>query len=609
MASKKPIDDDILAAIKAASAPKANAAAPTPTPMPGMPAAPRPPRELAPDIVSAVDDAKEAKKLAGISKLKSAWEGVKSGVTLNFGDELAGTAAAIGGKLGAVGSGVDDSFQPSFSENYRAGRDDAREEERLAAKANPKSNLFGNIVGGALLTPLAPGLAPLKALPTASKAVNAVRYLAPLAATGSAFGAVSGAGGAKELSDVPLEVAKGYALGAVGGAAGGAVGAGLSKLAGPLLGNHLRDVADKADELRVLTSSGAHGGSIGPPKVLKEALRVPGGVAETARVMRSTGMAPKLGTTGQIQRAANATNDEANDVIRAVIEGVDDAGVKVDVKSFANQLRAHAKELATRPELDDAAEELTRRAALYEARFPDGVTMRQAQQLVTDLGDRVNWTKVATGQLIPNAHVASAAATRAMRESMDTAATKAFENAGIPEAATKAARIFGGKPPATALDAYKGARRASQVSRIVGDAAEESTNRAAKNRSFGLMDAQAGQLAAAALPAAPGLAASLAIGARKAAASVGATARATGAESVRDILNFIDKNPNVGAALGAAGRGVVAAARSGAKMTARALVAQHLAALERDPGYAKAVELATALPERMQALDSLAARR
>lgn len=585
----KKIDDDIMAAFTAkGSAPPAGSQAAAPVPA-----------GVQPDVADAFASADEARKVAGTSKLKSLWEGIKSGATLNFGDELAGTAAAIGGKVGAIGSGVEPSFQPDFSQNYRTARDDAREEQRIAAKANPKTNFLGNVVGGALLTPLVPGFAPLKAAEGASKAVRAVRYLAPLMATGSAMGAVSGAGGAQELADVPYEIGKGAVLGAGGGLAGGAIGAGVGKLLGPLLGNRLRDTAAKADELRVLTASGAHGGGLGPPPVLKEALKVPGGVAETARVMRTAGMAPSawtlgLGTTGMVQRAANATNNQAHEVIKAVVAGVDEAGVKVDIKAFANQMRAQAKVLAERPELDDAAELLAHKASLYEARFPDGVTMKHAQKLVSDFGDRVNWTKAATGQLIPNANVASLEATRAMREAMDTAAETAFKNAGVPELAAKATRIFGDAPPTNALDVYRGARRAWQVSKIVGDAAETSTNRAAKNNKLGLMDTQVGQLAAAAVPGAPGIAAAAAIGARKLAGSVSATARATSAEKVRSILSYLDQNPTALKYVGDAGQLLLQAAQSGGKHAARAWTARELADLEADPGYAELAKRAAA---------------
>lgn len=551
-------------------------------------------------FVPADDDAKEAIRVAKIGAGRSAIEGAKQGVTANFADEIAGVGGAIAEKL--AGADVDPSFKPSFREAYVRERDAARKVSDDAAKANPKANLAGALAGGLASSVLVPGMGPLKAAAGAGKATRAVAALAPGVINGALMGVAQGAGAAKELEDIPVEAAHGGILGGGLGLGLGALGAAGRKVLAPLTSTTLRDSAKKADELRALTFSGDTGGSIATPPLLKEIKRVPGGVPEFARVQRALGLAPKLGTTQGLLDKATVANDEANRIISGIISGVDDAGGKVDIKAFAKELVDEADAMAKRPELADVAEALRGRAARYLEAFPEGATMREAQTLKDDLGNRVNWVRAAGGEL-PNAQEGARLATRAMTSRMDEAATDAFRGKPLPadiadDAAILTAKLSpGGVSTAGIPDAgaaYQAARRASQVTRIGKEAAEESTGRASKRGFFSLGDkalAQAGATVGGAIGGGGGatagafLAPLLSKGARPYAAS----ARATAAETAASIVSLLDRYPGTVARLGKGGEMIVAGLRDAAQRGPQALLVAHEAAM-RNPDYVALVK-------------------
>lgn len=149
------------------------------------------------------------------------------GLTFNLSGELGGVGAKIGDWFASRapwdGSkhGVSE-LQPNPNV-YREERDaiDARLAETSAA--HPGLALAGQVAGGIAL-PL-PGAAAAKGATLGAKALKGVGI-------GAASGVLSGAGAAKELSDIPESAAIG---GALGGALGGAipvVGAGVGKAIG-----------------------------------------------------------------------------------------------------------------------------------------------------------------------------------------------------------------------------------------------------------------------------------------------------------------------------------------------------------------------------------------
>lgn len=485
--------------------------------------------------------------------LRSLWEGARQGFTMGFSDEGSGLVHALMTKALPVADGVDPSFKEDFVDSYRGARDQDRATDAAAKEAHPWLHGAGE-VGGNVVTGIATGSLAAKAAPAAAAKLASLAAGNPIlnsairgAVSGAAQGTVQGLGGSnaegyvENLADAGL----GGVVGAVGGGALGALG----KAAGPAIVSKLQDWGKGADRLRVLTAMGATGGSIARPRVIKEVEAVPGGVKEAARVMREHGMTSKIGKTASLLENADKANREANDVIGRIIEDVDDAGVPISAKGFADRLEAEAAGLLRNPEKDALAQALRDRAAQYRQRFPDDaqMTMREAQDVVSSLGKTVNWTNAANGQVLPAAKEGAAMATRAMREQMDNAAEAAFAGKPLPELVGTAKQVFPKGPPQTALEAYKQARRVSQVSNIVKDNAEESVARAAKRNVVSLSDGPAMEIAGAAAGAVLGpqaVAAGKVAGflARHGIAPRSAAARATLAEMAQKLGVSLDND-------------------------------------------------------------------
>lgn len=119
-------------------------------------------------------------------------EGIKSGATLNLGDELSGLIDVGLSKTGRLftGGAPNPYEDMSVQDVYRQGQQEALQQTAKAQEEHPWGSAFGNIVGG---------------LPTmaAGSGVKAAM----------ALGGVGGAGAAESISDIPTEAAKGIALG------------------------------------------------------------------------------------------------------------------------------------------------------------------------------------------------------------------------------------------------------------------------------------------------------------------------------------------------------------------------------------------------------------
>lgn len=440
--------------------------------------------------------------------------GILDGVTFGYADE-------IGGALRA----------PFTDRSYREEQQQLESELDRGREQAPWQFAGGNVIGGLATAPVTP-LAGAGAATRMGRVGGAV-------ATGVGYGAAQGAGHSRGEFGSGQFVEDTLTGGAVGGVTGG-----LVQGAGEAAGAGIRSLAaraprlqQRADEMRVLTAMGATGGTIARPRILKEAQRVPGGVSEIARVMREQGMAPRMGTTQGILDSASDVAERSHSAITDVLDSVEDVGTRIDINAFADDLEHQAQLLrAESPELDGVAAAIDRRASIYRSRYPDGVSMREAQRLVERLGERVNWTNEANGQLLPNAQQGLAAATRAMRRQMDQAAETAFSGQAVPQGLGPYRDIIG--DPAAgrgAVDAYRQARRVNQVSRIVEDAATESTQRAGKNRLLGMSENQAAAIGSAVLPGSPMTGAALGAGLRRSVAQRGAAMRATGAEAIAAI--------------------------------------------------------------------------
>lgn len=134
------------------------------------------------------------------------------GATLGFGDELAGIGGGIVGGIAGL-AGVEGE---SFGKGYQQIRDKMRGENEAFRQESPWTSGIAEGVGG-LLTGIGAGKALAAALPVRSVTGSAI-------ATGSGLGAISGAGGAKDLASTPTGMLSGAAMG--GATAGVMQGAG-----------------------------------------------------------------------------------------------------------------------------------------------------------------------------------------------------------------------------------------------------------------------------------------------------------------------------------------------------------------------------------------------
>lgn len=143
------------------------------------------------------------------SMLESGLRGTAQGVTLGFGDELAGAAQGSYGALTGEGD---------LSALYEQYRDIQRAKNKLAEETNPGSYLTGNVVGG-VAGALVPGGLIAKGGMSAIKGATALSALeGGLASVGT-----SEKEGLSSLEDAPVGMALGGILGGAGAATPGLI--------------------------------------------------------------------------------------------------------------------------------------------------------------------------------------------------------------------------------------------------------------------------------------------------------------------------------------------------------------------------------------------------
>lgn len=294
------------------------------------------------------------------------------------------------------------------------------------------------------------------------------------------------------------------------------------------LATPLKAAGERADELRVLTTMGATGGSINAPAVLREAERVPGGVPAVAEHLRRSGISQGITTTGGIAKRAGKLMESSGKQIGQMIDESAAAGGFVDTKALTTRLRAEAiqaeAETGNVPELfattQRHADELRRMADTIEKAAPGGVMpIDQVKRLSTGFG----------------AEAEGAYAARAADRSVGGLGRALMDTRRQTEGA------IGETIEGLGLDkgAYQGAKRDYQVSRLASEAAETSLGRAGKKNLIGLTTATLAGTS-------PGLA-----GVYHALKPLASSARATWAESARALGNLLD--PGTIASLGPAG--------------------------------------------------------
>ncbi len=168
----------------------------------------------------------------------AAMRGTAQGATFGFADELAaggsGLIDYVKGKMGLRGD-------ISLPDAYHTERDAIRNADAKAHEAHPWVYNTGQVAGG-LATAVAPGAGFLN--------VGRGAGLVEAAGKGAMIGGISGAGNAKEITDVPAEAGKGALIGAAAGGAlnlgGKAVGAVVDKLRPAAVGSVLLNAPEAA---------------------------------------------------------------------------------------------------------------------------------------------------------------------------------------------------------------------------------------------------------------------------------------------------------------------------------------------------------------------------
>ena len=396
--------------------------------------------------------------------------GAVHGATLGFADELAGAVrAGLRGEPGA----------------YAQERDRMRRVTRETSAQAPEQYMAGEVVGG-----LAPMVVPGGG--AVSGATRGARLLRAGAIAGG-YGTAEGLGRseADSVGGQALDALQGGATGAALGSGGAAlaegVGAGARALQGFLRSRAPR-MQQAADEARVLTAMGATGGSINKPGVLQDASRMRERIAGVAEWMRNRGMGGPRSVVGIRERSGRIA-EQSRDAIDDVIN-VHGASETVDPAEFARLLREEADGMARQPELNDVAAALRRRAEEYDAIAGAPYSLAEAQQAVSRMGNQGGWAR----ELPSTAQEASQASTRAMRRLMDDAVDRAYQRSEA--AASGVYRTGAGAAPGGVTAAqYRQLRRDNDIARTLNRHAEESVQRARKNRFFGLMDAETIQAA------------------------------------------------------------------------------------------------------------------
>lgn len=445
--------------------------------------------------------AAESEKAGGAMDAVEAFgTGAAKFLTGGLTDAAAGVGAGAASGIEALtqGKGIGGAAEDAMS-GYREGRGERRAYEEEQYQESPLAYGAGGAVGSLTSAPLMAG-----------------KSLATTAGKGAVGGAAQGAALSEEddLFGDFLNAMVGGGVGALAPVAASGIGAGINKGAGAVKGL-LGKAGQNADELRVLTTAGATGGSIAKPKVLEEAARVPGGVSEMARVLRESGISKGVTTTSGIAKRAGAAMDSSGAKIGAMIDDATNAGGFVDTAKLAAGLRAEAAN-ATKGMggVSDVASQharaLERMAQKIEAAAPGGVApVDQIKAMSVSLSDDAQqaYRAAATGRPVAGQGKALMDTRRITERGID----ESMDNLGMSS------------------QAYKDARRLNQVSRIASESAETSLGRAGKNNLIGLTTATLAQTS-------PVLAALRGI-----AGPITASSRATAAEMAQRIAS----NPNV----------------------------------------------------------------
>lgn len=172
-----------------------------------------------------------------MSQFRAALEGVKSGVTAGFSDEL--TGALYAGAARDPRSGL---FDPAklregdagFTKDYETIRDESRATQKSAQEQWPKTYL-GAEIGGGLALPVGAG----------ATAATLPARMARGAKIGAGYGAASGVGQGEGAADSAIRAGIGTIAGGTIGTAGVPIAEGVARVVAPVISKITAPIANK----------------------------------------------------------------------------------------------------------------------------------------------------------------------------------------------------------------------------------------------------------------------------------------------------------------------------------------------------------------------------
>lgn len=252
-----------------------------------------------------------------------------SGASFEFDDEIAGGLRAVGDFMVNLGGGQGlDKAKAAGGRAYTAGRDEYRQRKELAAERSPTANFAGKVGGAVASSLLIPGGA----------AGGAARVGGRLAAEGAVAGL-----GASEAEDA-AGMAKDAAAGAATGLAVGHIGkqvVGGAGAAARYLGEKAAPLLQEAAERSQVAATG---------QSLKQAAKLPGGVRESAAVLKKHKIGGALAGKARIAREAAEATEQLEAKREQLSRQFSRQGVEVDGKHIARLLRDEAAGLAPKPQ-------------------------------------------------------------------------------------------------------------------------------------------------------------------------------------------------------------------------------------------------------------------
>jgi hypothetical protein len=285
--------------------------------------------------------------------------GIAQGATFGFADEATG---AVGGLYDYVMGKLHQRGDIDLRDAYNARRETARRGDVEAKKEHPYVYNTGQ-AAGAVGTAVVPGLGALN--------VGKGAGVAQVIGKGALQGAIAGAGGANDLTDVPQDMATGAIT---GGAIGGTM-YGVGKLVAPIAKALTPNALNTAAEQRAFKAA------VGNQQKITEEIANQGRTNEIGRELLDSGVVGFGDRAADIAKNASALKSKAGGDIDRILTAVDtQSGQKlVDGHGIADNLRAYAQKIGGEGNAS-TIHRLEELAQSYEQRGPMSLLEAQVEK-------------------------------------------------------------------------------------------------------------------------------------------------------------------------------------------------------------------------------------